>query len=312
MPCLGGAGAGHGAGHLLRAPAVPASPPTPVSISACSCCLAERKTLAKQAQGGLRAGTCPQCGGGGRGAAAGGAAGSQSPASGEQRGRSRIQLPEELPRPGGRSRSQEWEEGQSHLGSLGGKAHPLGSGGAGKGSLSKGLVKLALAGDLGGPELWSAPVQARDPARPEPAECLRRRPEEVLLTPSCGENNQALSCPTATEPGPALRNPLNFRPLAVLTCPYGSGALQGDSCWGREGPGLPASSTSPTAVWGREPAGLGVVLGHLPAPPGTGSKAGRRGEAMLPHIQANPRAGGGLGCLLGQAQRLFLKGNYYY
>lgn len=123
LPCLGGAGAGHGAGHLLRAPAVPASPPTPVSISACSRCLAERKTLAKQVQGGLRAGTCPQHGGGGCGAAAG----RQSPASGEQRGRSRIQLPEELLQPGGRSRSQ----------GVGGRPESFGE--LGRESLSPGL-----------------------------------------------------------------------------------------------------------------------------------------------------------------------------
>lgn len=37
---------------------------------------------------------------------------------------------------------QEWEEGQSHQGSLGGKVHSLGGGGAGKESLSKGLAEL--------------------------------------------------------------------------------------------------------------------------------------------------------------------------
>lgn len=72
------------------------------------------------------------------------------------RARSQSQLHQELPQLGGRSRSQQWEEGQSHLGSSGGRADPLSWGGAGGKFIQRACRALGLAGALGRAQLCPA------------------------------------------------------------------------------------------------------------------------------------------------------------
>lgn len=109
---------------------------------------------------------------------------------------SQSQLHDELPQLGGRSRSQQWEEGQSHSGSLGGKVHPLGWGGAGKESLSKGLA-----------ELWVWLETSADPTSVQPKSkvCVPANPRHggSWADPVCRENNWTLCCLITTEPCPA-------------------------------------------------------------------------------------------------------------
>lgn len=95
------------------------------------------------------------------------------------RARSQSQLHEELPQLRERSRSEQWEEGQSHLGSSGGKVHPLGWGGAGKESLSKGLAELWV---------WLGPSAEPSSVQPKSKVCVPADPgtEEAGLTRCAG------------------------------------------------------------------------------------------------------------------------------
>lgn len=109
---------------------------------------------------------------------------------------SQSQLHDELPQLGGRSRSQQWEEGQSHSGSLGGKVHPLGWGGAGKESLSKGLAELWV---------WLETSADPTPVQPKSKVCVPANPRHggSWADPVCRENNWTLCCLITTEPCPA-------------------------------------------------------------------------------------------------------------
>lgn len=93
-------------------------------------------------------------------------------------------LHEELPQQGGRTRSQQWEEGQSHSESWGGKVHPLGWGGAGKESLSRGLAELWV---------W---LESSEPSsvQPKPKAVSCRSQQGKLGWPGVQENNCTLCC----------------------------------------------------------------------------------------------------------------------